>query len=294
MGKSMRRVPVVIRAIITGLVVTSAAIVPWGLLVQANLKVAVRIPWAAAGMTAYLFLYVKYLGGWGWPRSTAAARRDSLRAAGLSLRTWSWSLFSGISAFASSIALLLVVRRIVAWPAPGGEFPARLPTFVIAATLLVSAAVAGISEEAGFRGYMQRMMERRYGPPVAIFVSSLVFGLAHLTHGLRPVPLLFDVGWGALYGFLAYLSGSIVPGIILHSSLDFVEFWATWRQALRARPLVWQSGPDAHFWGGCAATIIFALIAVWAFRRLAATTSETRTPQDPGMIRVRGWSDPDG
>jgi len=273
----MRRVPVAMRAIVTGFLVSSAAVVPWGALVQTNVKVGMGIPWAAGVMAAYLFLYVKYLGGWGWPRSTAAARCDYLRAAGLPLRTWVWSLVSGVSAFAASIALLLVVRRMLSWPASAGEFPAGLPAFVIAATLLVSAAVAGISEEAGFRGYMQRMMERRYGPAVAIFVSSVMFGLAHLSHGLRPVPLLFDTGWGALYGILAYLSGSIVPGIILHSALDFIEFWATWKQALRARPLAWQSGPDAQFWSSCAATIIFALVAVMAFRRLALTTRDRRT-----------------
>jgi hypothetical protein len=121
----MNRVPVVVRAIITGLIVTSAAALPWGILVQANLKAATHIPWAAAVMVAYLFLYLNYLRGWGWPRSTAAARGDSLRATGPSLPAWSWSLLSGICAFAASIALLLVVRWMVSWPAPTGELPAR-------------------------------------------------------------------------------------------------------------------------------------------------------------------------
>jgi membrane protease YdiL (CAAX protease family) len=284
--RDMRRVPLIVRAVIAGLVVTSAAVLPWGFLVQANLKAATDVPWAAAGMTAYVFLYLKYLGGWGWPRSTATVRRDYLRAARLSARAWSSSLLSGTSAFAASIALLLVVRRLVAWPAPSGAMPVHLSAFVIASTMLVSAAVAGVSEEAGFRGYMQRMMERRYGPSAAICISSVVFGAAHLSHGFRPVPLLFDTGWGALYGILAYVSGSIVPGIILHSSLDFVEFWAVWKHALPARPLVWQSGPDAQFVGACAATVVLALVAVWGFRRLAGITRECSTCGDPESVRT--------
>jgi hypothetical protein len=52
----MRRVPVAVCAIITGLIVTLAATLPCGLLVQSNLKAATRIPWAAPVVLAYLFL----------------------------------------------------------------------------------------------------------------------------------------------------------------------------------------------------------------------------------------------
>ena len=43
----MLRFPVVIRAIIMGLVVTLAAALPGGLLVQANLRIGTQLPWAA-------------------------------------------------------------------------------------------------------------------------------------------------------------------------------------------------------------------------------------------------------
>ena len=276
----MRRIPVAVRAIIIGLVVTLAATLPCGFLVQSNLKIAARIPWAAPAVLAYLVLYLKYLRGWGWPRSTAIARRDSMRAAGLPWPAWRWSLFSGGCALAASIALLMVVRRLVAWPAAAEEFPARLSGLFIVITLPTSAVVAGVSEEAGFRGFMQRMMERRYGPAFAISVSSIVFGLAHVTHGLRPLPLLFDGLWGALYGILAYLSGSIIPGIILHSSLDFVEFLAVWKGALASRPLIWRSGIDKQFLLVGAVALIFAAVAVWAFRRLAALSRNGRESSD--------------
>ncbi len=265
----MHRVPVMVRAIVIGIVVTGAGTLPWGILVKGNLRAGSQVPWAAAVMAIYLFWYVKYLRGWGWPRSTAATRRDSLRATRLPLPVWGWSLLAGASSSLASVALLLVVRRLVAWPVPADEFPARLPALVIFVTLLLSAAVAGVSEEAGFRGYMQRPMERRYGPTIAILVSSIVFGLAHVSHGWRAVPLAFDAGWGCLYGILAYFSGSILPGIVFHSGLDFIEFLVAWKHPLSPRPLVWQSGSDAQFWGNCAATVILALVAVWAFRRLA-------------------------
>ena len=39
--------------------------------------------------------------------------------------------------------------------------------------------VAGVTEEAAFRGYMQSIIERRYGIVMAILVNGLFFGLLH-------------------------------------------------------------------------------------------------------------------
>ena len=140
----------------------------------------------------------------------------------------------------------------------------------------MSAIVAGISEEAGFRGYMQGPLERRYGPTLGIAITSIVFGMAHLTHGAFLPAILFDVGWGALYGLLTYWSGSIVPAIILHSSADALEFIAVWKFPPAAPPpLVWVSGPDTLLWINCALVALLGSAAVWAFRRLARMHSNT-------------------
>jgi membrane protease YdiL (CAAX protease family) len=45
--------------------------------------------------------------------------------------------------------------------------------------VVVSAASAGICEETGFRGYMQRPIEQRHGAPVAILISSFFFMALH-------------------------------------------------------------------------------------------------------------------
>ena len=68
--------------------------------------------------------------------------------------------------------------------------------------VVVSATSAGICEETGFRGYMQRPIEQRHGAPVAILVSSFFFMALHLTKGwatLGMVPIVF--GAGVLLGF---------------------------------------------------------------------------------------------
>lgn len=144
----------------------------------------------------------------------------------------------------------------------------------------MSAVVAGISEEAGFRGYMQKPLEQRYGPASAIVITSIVFALAHLTHGTFVPAILFDFGWGALYGLLAYWSGSIVPGIILHSSADALGFIAAWKLTPQ-NPVstARSSGLDALLWEQCLGFLLLGAAAVWAFWRLRRLHSFPASPR---------------
>ena len=223
-------------------------------------------------MTVFLVFYWKFLNGWGWPQSTAAARRVGLRAEPLSSSVWRWSLLAGGLAIAASIALFILSHRLIRWPRPPRSDLSHIPVITLLPSLLMSALVAGIGEEAGFRGYLQGPLERRYGPALGIGITSIVFGLAHLTHGAFLPAILFDIGWGALYGLLTYWSGSIVPAIILHSTADALEFVAAWKFAPTApAPLVWVSGPDAWWWFNCAVVVLLGSVSVWAFRRLART-----------------------
>ena len=86
--------------------------------------------------------------------------------------------------------------------------------------------VSGVAEEAAFRGYMQRGLER-YGTQTAILVSAFVFALAHGTHGLSTLLLLGPGIFvaGIFYGRLAWHSGSIGPGMIMHFLGDLAFTW---------------------------------------------------------------------
>jgi membrane protease YdiL (CAAX protease family) len=264
------RLPVFLRALLTGLAVTAVPTLVWGALVTANFASRTRWPWAAAAMACFLVLYWKYLQGWGWPQRTAAPRRQGLRSFSLSAGTWRWALLAGGSGQGSSIALLIVVHRLVRWPHSVGPDLGQFSASTILATLVMSAIVAGISEEAGFRGYMQGSLERHYGPAFAIAMASVVFGLVHLSHGAFLPAILFDAGWGALYGLLTYRTGSILPAVILHSMADALEFILAWKfPPSTPRPLVWESGPDAIFWIDCGLIAFMGAASVWAFGRLA-------------------------
>ena len=113
-------------------------------------------------------------------------------------------------------------------------------------------------------------------PPWASPLPALLSAWRTLTHGAFVPAILFDIGWGALYGLLTYWSGSIVPAIILHSSADALGFIAAWKFPPTApAPLVWVTGPDAWLWFNCALVVLLGSASVWAFRRLGRTHSNS-------------------
>jgi membrane protease YdiL (CAAX protease family) len=270
------RVPLLLRALLTAVAVTGSATVVWGALIRSNLRFSPGLPWAPVCMAVFLVFYWRFLEGWGWPQSTAAARRGNLRAEPLSSQVWRWSLLAGGLRLAASIVLFIVSHRLIQWPQAPHSDLTHIPLTTLLPSLIMSAMVAGISEEAGFRGYMQGPLERHYGPATGIAVTSIAFGLAHLSHGTFVPAIFFDIGWGALYGLLTYQSGSIVPAIVLHSSADALQFVAAWKFRPTAPvPLVWVGGPDRLLWVNSVLVVLLGIASVWAFRRLAKTRHHT-------------------
>lgn len=260
-----RRFPATVWAVVLGLAVTAAGSLPWSALVVLNVKYGASFPWASVAMAGYLCAFLKYLQGSGTPRSTTATRRGLLRARGLPPSEWRWALVAGGSANAALAAAFIVVSRF-GWIHRTQVGLPIAPVWTIVAWLLTSAAVAGIAEECGFRGYMQKLLEERYRPCIAITIASVVFGATHLTHGFS-VAILFDAGWGAVYGTLAYLTGSILPSIVLHSSLDALEFFLVWKFAgASAPPLIRLDNPARS---ALVAAVALSILACWSFQRLS-------------------------
>jgi membrane protease YdiL (CAAX protease family) len=88
------------------------------------------------------------------------------------------------------------------------------------AKVLALAVVTPIGEEILFRGVMQRWLRRSHGRLAAIVVSSLLFGLAHLSLRLFvPVFLL-----GLAFAWIADRAHSALPTIGAHAAYNAVPF----------------------------------------------------------------------
>jgi len=91
---------------------------------------------------------------------------------------------------------------------------------------IMGGVTAGVVEEVAFRGYMQTGIER-HDRQNAIWITSLVFVASHVTQGVGAV-LLIGPGLfiaSMLYGTLAWRTGTILPGIVLHVLGDLARVY---------------------------------------------------------------------
>ena len=274
----------IVSAVLTGVAVLFAGNLPWVvLLAPANLALLPKVPWAVVPMAIYLRLYWRYISGRIGPPATARTRREQLRANPLDPDVWTAAIVSGLIGFGAILALTAVMARLIALPASEPiVFPPGTPAVTGAILLVMASLVAGVTEEAAFRGYMQGPIERRYGLLLGILVNGTAFGLLHFpNHPDAVIPMLpYYVAVAAVYGGLTWAANSILPAVALHVGGDvwsLGRLWLTgrpeWQRSDGPLPLVWASGVDASFLWAVASFAAFtaATIALYAHVRRLAT-----------------------
>jgi membrane protease YdiL (CAAX protease family) len=260
----------ILAAIGIGVLVLLAGNVPFNVLRALNLQAGVVLPWAVLPAALYLWAYWRFVGGRLWEGASAAKRRESLRANELSGRVWAASLLAGVLGFGALVALLALAARFVALPAASPIVtPPGMPVVTMFVLIAMGSVVAGVTEEAAFRGYMQGPIERRYGLATAILVNGTLFGLLHFpSHPADVLWMLpYYIAVSAVYGGLTSAANSILPALVLHAGGDVVvltRWWLTgrpeWQIGSTVPPLVWESGIDTHL----AVTAIASLALVTA------------------------------
>jgi membrane protease YdiL (CAAX protease family) len=264
-------------AVLTGIVVLLAGNLPWvALLAPLNLRVATMAPWAVPPMGVYLWCYWKYIGGrWG-SKATSGERQANLRANALSADVWGASLGAGLLGFGAIGMMLVVMARLVKLPESASlTTPPGMPSITAFLLLAMASIVAGVTEEAAFRGYMQGPIERRYGVVIAILINGTAFGLLHFPNHPADVWIMlpYYIAVAAIYGGLTWAANSILPALVLHSGGDvwsLVRLWMTGRPEWQLSPapanLVWETGVDAGFLVAAAAFVVLSALTWWAYR----------------------------
>ena len=268
---------IVFQAVLVGMVVLIVGTMPRNLLFAANLRHYPNLPWAVPLTALYIWCFWRYLKGSGPPNSTSEVRRTSLRAHGLSGRVWAWALVAGGLGIVALVLALQVANRLVLLPPQTLPDLGNVPESTVMALLLMAAPVAGIVEEAAFRGYMQGPIERRHGLVVAILITGTMFAIAHLDFTLILWP--YYVAVAALYGTVTSITGSILPAVVLHTGGNIYsnfDLWrhgqAEWQTGSGPTSLIWQSGPDSSFWMSSATLFVVGTAMAWAFVRLKGIT----------------------
>ena len=260
------RPPAPLRAVLAGLVVTAGGTVPWVLAATLNVRLTPRVPWAGPAVAVWVWLYWRFLSGHVLLPASAAARRQFLQVRPLASSEMARTLLFLATGFAALIAGAIAVAPWLGWLAPRGPTDlARYPAPLVFTGLVMTAVVAGVSEEAGFRGVMQSMLDRSLGPVASTTLVATVFALAHLSHGLAPGRLVVNAIASAILSLGVRRCGSIVPGIAVHTASDIVVPVAIWLW-----PVALASAPARPVGAACA--LLLTVLSAWAYRRLGRTS----------------------
>lgn len=119
----------------------------------------------------------------------------------------------------------LGIAKVVRLNPLGLPLALAIPVAVLAAVPMVFFSV-GVVEEILFRGAIQNLLRHRLKPVCALFIASVVFGLAHVNKRA----LGFDVpNWpyagvaaiaGLGYGFVFWKTNSIMASATVHAMID--------------------------------------------------------------------------
>jgi membrane protease YdiL (CAAX protease family) len=240
---------------------------PRNFLFAANLRLYPDLPWAVPVTAIYIWFFWRYVRGSGAASST-----------GVSSRVWTWALIAGGLGIAALVLGLRLANRLVVLPQQQLPDLGAVPDSTMIALLLAAAPVAGIVEEAAFRGYMQGPIERRHGLVAAIFITGTMFAIAHLDFTLILWP--YYVAVAAIYGTVTSITGSILPAVVLHTGGNVYsnfDLWrhgqAEWQAPSGGTTLIWQSGLDAPFLTLSATLLIVTAAMLWGFVKLRAVSA---------------------
>lgn len=157
-------------------------------------------------------------------------RGESLGDLGLRVRAGWWrELLLGFGLAAVAMGVSICLSWLLGWYRPLGFVWMFQPATVFLPALIRNMLIqvqAGLVEEVGFRGYLMRVLEKRWGMVIAIAASSILFGLAHLTSpGTLDYPLwmvFLSTALGGVVYALAYLT---YRNLWIPIGLHFMHDW---------------------------------------------------------------------
>jgi membrane protease YdiL (CAAX protease family) len=192
----------------------------------------------------------------GWLSPEPLARRLAL--ARPRMPSWGYPVVAlgSLVPLAIGLSLAIALAQVIP-PDPSVALLYEQMTWQAAIPFVLFISLApGIGEELLFRGYMQKRLLERWSPTAAILVTSLLFGLMHVTP--HSVANAFVIG--LFLGVLAWRTGSVWPGVVCHAFIN--GSWNVWN--IGARLDAWQQIPPLPLAvaGGAVVMVCFG-VSVW-------------------------------
>ncbi|MFC1785203.1 lysostaphin resistance A-like protein [Candidatus Neomarinimicrobiota bacterium] len=271
------KIPAIIRAFIVGMLIQVVGVMPIFFLVSKNLAVQPNVPWALLIGLLYVWIFWGFLSGKGWPFSNSIRRKELSRTKRMIPGGKKWAIITGIPFSITLIAFSFLGYLLAEVPLQQVQLLEALNTIPITTAIsliFIAALITGFVEETAWRGYAQKIIEEKHKAIVAIFIVALIFTIIHfLPLIIWPIFVIGSLGWG----YLAYLSKSIVPGIIFHFIVDFIAFlWGMNNLSALKSILVhnvFVNGMNSLFYYLIIIAISFGTLTVFSLLRLRKETA---------------------
>src|SRR5262245_19156864 len=206
---------------VTGLTVTLVGVYGYSYLGWTNVRHAPGLPWGPAAAVPLLWLYWRWLGGSGWPRSMSGYRRRMRRANPIRRGAVLPVVAAGLAGFVAALSAMTLGLRLADLP-PDALAPPPLPLWTLVPSVVMLSVFAGVCEEVGFRGYLQKSLEEAGFPAAAVAWSAAAFVLLHGGRiAAQAVSMFLTAVW---YGYYTARADSIYPMVAVHTLLDVVAF----------------------------------------------------------------------
>lgn len=258
MSKIWTKLPVVLRAILSGLAVTLSLIVPWGVLYQANIRSTLNTPWCVAVIGVYLVFWWKIVSKYFRINTGNDLVNITKTKNPVPYTVWGWSFLAGSLVTAALYIMLLLTMQVFKLDTTK-TFDFSKITFVpFIVYALAASLVASLAEEAGYRGYMQSTLLNKYNFIYAATIVAVVFSISHLLNSGSIYFTGIYIIASANYSFLTKATKSILPAIILHFLIDFLSYCSIWATRGNAA----SGGLNVSFWLIVAVLLIAAATVV--------------------------------
>ena len=267
-GRFWMKVPLVLRSILIGFGVSSLGVGIWTIVAM-----SLPGPWSVLLMATILIFFWMYFSGKWKPSNTQAFRRFCIRQINLKKPVWIWGLVAAFFIVLFLHSSWILTFRIVEFQPEIFKtlsFINDVPALQAWSAIIGISMVAGICEEVGYRGYLQKPLEQKYGPIVAISISSIIFIVIHL-HQAWLVSILVPAFFiSFMIGYLAYATNSLIPGIMAHVTFDIINVSYWWSDVMGTfeRKPISVTGVDNHFIITVIVVLLSTLLFIIAIRKL--------------------------
>ena len=267
-GRFWMKVPLVLRSILIGFGVSSLGVGIWTIVAM-----SLPGPWSMLLMATILIFFWMYFSGKWKPSNTQAFRRFCIRQINLKKTVWIWGLVAAFFIVLFLHSSWILTFRIVEFQPEIFKtlsFINDVPALQAWSAIIGISMVAGICEEVGYRGYLQKPLEQKYGPIVAISISSIIFIVIHL-HQAWLVSILVPAFFiSFMIGYLAYATNSLIPGIMAHVTFDIINVSYWWSDVMGTfeRKPISVTGVDNHFIITVIVVLLSTLLFIIAIRKL--------------------------